>query len=87
MLNAMKNTDETNDKKRDSESLFKNAFTGMYDQKGKPIHEGDNVRFYYKGEYIVCQVVYDPRNAAFLIKWPDGYINQYFMNGSSYEVI
>jgi hypothetical protein len=67
--------------------LFSKAFTGMYDKHKKPIHEGDRVRFYYKGEYVTCRVVYDVRNAAFLIQWPDGYINQYFMNGSNYEVV
>lgn len=67
--------------------LFTNAFTGMHDKNGKPIHESDYVRFYYKGDYVVCQVVYDVRHAAFLIKWPDGYINQYFMTGNRYEVI
>jgi hypothetical protein len=79
--------DQTDKNRTDGESFFKNAFTGMYDQNGKPIHEGDRVKFYYKGEYITCQVVYDARNAAFLIKWPDGYVNQYFMNGSSYEIV
>lgn len=59
----------------------------MHGKNGKPIHEGDHVRFYYKGEYVICQVVYNAKNAAFLIKWPDGYINQYFMNGSNYEVV
>ena len=67
--------------------LFSKAFTGMHDKTGKPIHEGDQVKLYYKGEYIVCQVIYDLKHAAFFIKWPDGYINQYFMNGSSYEVV
>ena len=59
----------------------------MNDKNGKPIHEGDHVRFYYKGEYVVCKVVYDSRVAAFLIRWSDGYINQHFMNGNRYEVV
>jgi len=67
--------------------LFSKAFTGMRDKNGKPIHEGDSVRLYYKGEYVICKVTYDLKHAAFFIKWPDGYINQYFMNGSSYEVV
>jgi hypothetical protein len=66
---------------------FSKAFTGMHDKAGKPIHEGDKVRLYYKGEYVICQVVYDSRYAAFCIKWSDGYVNPYFMNGSSYEVV
>lgn len=65
---------------------FERAFTGMHDKNGVPICEGDTLRIYYKGDYVLCSVVYDPRNAAFLLRWPDGYINQYFMNGSSYEV-
>lgn len=66
---------------------FSKAFTGMTDKLGKPIHEGDKIKLYYKGEYVICQVIYDVKHAAFFIKWPDGYINQYFMNGSSYEVV
>jgi hypothetical protein len=66
---------------------FSKAFTGMNDKNGKPIHEGDKVRLYHKGEYIVCQVIYDSKHAAFFIKWPDEYVNQYFMNGGSYEII
>jgi hypothetical protein len=66
---------------------FTGAFTGMHDKNGKPIHEGDNVKIYHKGEYVVCKVIYDVKHAAFFIKWPDGYVNQYFMNGGSYEVV
>jgi hypothetical protein len=68
-------------------SPFSKAFTGMHDKNGTPIHEGNKVKLYYKGEYVVCEVIYDQKNAAFLIKWQDGYINQYFMNGSSFEVV
>ena len=67
--------------------LFSKAFTGMHDKNRKPIHEGDNVRLYYKGEYAVCRVIYDAKHAAFFLQWPDGYINQYFMNGGNYEVV
>ena len=66
---------------------FTNAFTGMHDKNGKPIHEGNSVKLYHKGEYIICKVIYDAKHAAFFIKWPDGYVNQYFMNGGSYEVV
>ena len=59
----------------------------MHDRNGKPIHEGSKVKLYYKGEYYICQVVYDPRHAAFFLRWPDGYVNHYFMNGANYEVI
>ena len=69
------------------EKFFAGAFTGLHDKHGKPIHEGNHVQLYYKGSYVTCKVVYDPRNAAFLLQWPDGYINQYFMKGGSYEVI
>lgn len=67
--------------------LFSGAFTGMHDKNGKPICEGSRVKLYYKGEYVVCTVVYDKKHAAFFIKWPDGYVNQYFMNGSNYELV
>jgi hypothetical protein len=66
---------------------FTQALTGMRDKNGKPIHEGDNVKLYHKGEYVICKVIYDVKHAAFFIKWPDGYVNQYFMNGGSYEVV
>src|SRR5438477_369063 len=66
---------------------FSKAFTGMNDKNGRPIHEGDKVKLYHKGEFIVCQVIYDTKHAAFFIQWPDGYVNQYFMNGSSYEIV
>lgn len=59
----------------------------MHDKNGRPIHEGDRIKLYYKGEYFICEVIYDPKHAAFLVRWPDGYINHYFMNGSSYEVV
>jgi hypothetical protein len=70
-----------------TDSLFPNAFTGMYDKNGYPIREGDKVRLYYKGEFVVCTVIYDPKHASFLLKWADGYVNSYFMNGTSYEVV
>lgn len=66
---------------------FRKAFTGMHDKNGKPIHESDRVKLYYKGEYVICEVIYDPKHAAFLLKWPDGYVNQYFMNPAGYEVV
>jgi hypothetical protein len=73
---------DTNDK-----VLFSGAFTGMKDKHGRPIHEGDTVRLYYKGEYVECTVIYDLKHAAFFIKWPDGYVNQYFMNPGNYEIV
>lgn len=70
-----------------SERFFAGAFTGMLDKNRNRIHEGDQVKIYHKGEFVICTVIYDPRHAAFFIRWPDGYVNQYFMNGGSYEVI
>jgi hypothetical protein len=66
--------------------LFKNAFTGMLDVKGREICEGSRVRFYYKGEYVICTVVYSKEAAMFCLKWPDGYINKHPMNPEKYEV-
>lgn len=68
-------------------SPFKTAFTGMRDKNGNPICEGSRVKLYYKGEFVVCTVLYDEKHAAFFLRWPDGYVNQYFMNGSNYELV
>ncbi|HXB40132.1 MAG TPA: hypothetical protein VNZ49_06290 [Bacteroidia bacterium] len=67
---------KSKEKLKGSSSLFSKAFTGMYDKNGKPIHGGDHVKLYYKGEYVVCQVIYDTKHAAFFIKWPDGYVKK-----------
>ena len=69
-----------------SSNLFKRQFIGMHDMNGKPIQEGDSVRLYHKGEFIVCQVVYVPEWAMFCLQWPDGYKNKFPMNPEKYEV-
>ena len=64
---------------------FKGQFIGMYDKNRKPIHEGDSVRFYHKGEWVTCKIVYVPDWAMFCLKWPDGYVNKYPLSPERYE--
>lgn len=67
--------------------FFKNAFIGLSDKNGKPIHEGNSVRLYYKGEYVICKIIYKPEWAMFCLKWPDGYENKFPLNGQDLEVL
>jgi hypothetical protein len=67
--------------------LFKGQFIGMVDKEGKPIYEGDSVRFYYNGEFVTCQVIYVPDWAMFCLQWPDGYKNKFPMNPENYQVV
>jgi hypothetical protein len=69
------------------DKLFKGRFIGMMDRNGKPIHDSDSVRFYYKGEIVVCKVVYVAEWAMFCLQWPDGYKNKFPMNPEKYEGI
>ena len=71
---------------QDSE-LFKGQFIGMNDKNGKAIKEGSSVRFYYKGEFVICKIVYVADWAMFCLQWPDGYRNKFPMNPEKYEVI
>jgi hypothetical protein len=54
---------------------------------GKPIHEGDTVKFYYKGEFVICKVIYVPDWAMLCLQWPDGYKNKFPMNPEKYQVV
>jgi len=65
--------------------LFKGQFIGMYDKKGAPLHEGDAVTLYHRGEWIICQIIYAHDLAMFCLKWPDGYVNKYPLNPERYE--
>ena len=71
----------------DLKNLFKGQFIGMFDKNGSPIHEGDSVQFYYKGETVTCKVVYVAEWAMFCLQWPDGYRNKFPMIPEKYEVI
>jgi hypothetical protein len=73
--------------KQNLTELFKGQFIGMFDKNGKPIHEGDSVQFYYKGELVVSKVVYVRDWAMFCLQWPDGYKNKFPMNPEKYQVV
>jgi hypothetical protein len=70
-----------------SPELFKGQFIGMVDMDGIPIHEGDSVQVYYKGELVICKVIYVPEWAMFCLQWPDGYKNKFPMNPEKYKVV
>ncbi len=72
--------------KNQSPHLFKGQFIGMHDKNGRPIHEGDTVSFYYKGNMATCVIVYVPEWAMFCLQWPDGYKNKFPLNPEKYEV-
>jgi hypothetical protein len=67
--------------------LFSGQFIGMVDTDGKPIYEGDSVRFYYNGDFVTCKVIYVPDWAMFCLQWPDGYKNKFPMNPENYQVV
>ena len=67
--------------------LFKEQFIGMFDINGKPIHEGNSVQFYYKGEYVTCKVIYVPEWGMFCLQWPGGYKNKFPMNPEKFQVL
>lgn len=72
----------------ESLELFKNEFIGLYDKNHNKIHEGNFVKFYYKGTYVICQIIYFPDNAMFCLKWSDGYINKFpICNSNKYEIV
>ena len=73
--------------KQNLAELFKGEFTGMFDMDGKPIHEGDSVQFYYRGEFVICKIIYVSDWAMFCLQWADGYKNKYPMDPEKYQVV
>ena len=69
----------------ESSTLFKGVYFGMKDKAGNDLHEGDQVRFYYKGEFVTCRIIYEPEWGMFCLLWPDGYKNKYPLNPDKYE--
>jgi hypothetical protein len=68
--------------------LFEGKFIGLTDKHGKEMHEGSTVRFYHKGNFVDCEIVYINEMAMFALKWPDGYINKFpISNSEKMEVI
>jgi hypothetical protein len=67
--------------------FFKGQFIGMFDMNGKPIHEGDSVELYYKGEFVTCKIIYVPDWAMFCLQWPDGYKNKFPMDPEKFQVV
>jgi len=74
-------------RKQDLSEFFKGEFIGMFDMNGKPIHEGDSVQLYYKGEFVICKIIYVPDWAMFCLQWQDGYKNKFPMDPEKYQVV
>jgi hypothetical protein len=59
-------------------------FSGVRDKHGKEIFENDDVKIYYKGQFVICKVFF--KDGLFGLKWPDGYMNMYPIN-SNCEIV
>ena len=65
--------------------MFEGQYIGMLDKNGNKLHNGDRVRFYYKGETVTCKIIYEPEWAMFCLQWSDGYKNKFFLTPDKYE--
>jgi hypothetical protein len=70
-----------------NQDLFTGEFIGMFDQHGSPLHEGDEVEFYHKGQQVRCTIIYVKEWAMFCLQWPDGYVNKWPMNPEKYSKV
>jgi hypothetical protein len=69
------------------ENLFQNQFIGMFDKNGNQLHEGDSVKLYHHGSFVICKIIYSSEWAMFCLQWPDGYKNKWPMNPDRYEKV
>ncbi len=68
------------------EVVYKRQYTEHKDKNGKEIYHRDNVKFYFKGEYVTCEVVWNIKG-LWSLKWSNGYINNHPLNPEKYEVV
>ena len=59
----------------------------MSDMNGKPIHEGDSVQLYYKGEFVSLQNNLCSRLGNVLSSMADGYKNKFPMDPEKFQVV
>lgn len=56
--------------------------TGEKTKDGEELYQGDIVKLYHKGDWVICHIVF--HKAAFRLQWPDGYINGMPINSNKY---
>lgn len=60
-------------------------YTGLKDKNEKEIFQSDKVKLYYKGQYVECEIYWNPIG-MWCLKWKDGYINNAPLVPESLEI-
>ncbi len=62
-----------------------NVIIGIKDKNGDELYDGCSVTFYYKGEWVICKVIYN--KGMYCLKWQDGYVNRFPLHSDKYELV